>query len=197
MSLPLRLLILFVVLSACGSTQPAATVGDDGCRSGYPDQASSLYVLPYEPGLAIVVGQGNCTDGSHEAGTDQEYAYDFDMPIGTAVVAARAGTVVVAVDGYAENNDTPGQENYLVIEHDDGSVAAYFHLTEDGVDVEVGDFVRAGDTVARSGNTGDSSEPHLHFEVARCEDCETFPVNFRNTREHTNGLFEGETYEAE
>ncbi len=119
------------------------------------------------------------------------------MPIGTDLVASGAGTVAVVVEHYAENNNTPGQENYLIIQHSDGSIAGYYHLTKNGIHVEVGDPVSRGDIVGKSGNTGDSSELHLHFEVARCEDCQTLPVTFRNTREHKNGLVEGEAYRAE
>jgi murein DD-endopeptidase MepM/ murein hydrolase activator NlpD len=169
----------------------------DECESNYPSQEDSQYVLPYKTGSEFLVGQGNCTDGSHEINTEQAYAYDFDMPIGTDVIASRAGTVVVIVDQYSENNNKPGQENYLVIEHDDSSISAYYHLTKNGVNVDLGDTVSQGDLIAISGNTGDSSEPHLHFEVAVCENCQTLPVNFKNTRKHTNGLNENEFYRAD
>jgi murein DD-endopeptidase MepM/ murein hydrolase activator NlpD len=95
---------------------------------------------------------------------------------------------VVVVENFLENNNTHGQENYLIIQHTNGTIASYYHLTQDGIDVEVGDLVSQGDIVTQSGNTGDSSEPHLHFEVALCEDCDTLPVNFKNTREHSKGL---------
>ena len=177
-------------------------LGDDTgnitkCNTGYPNQNTSPYVLPYLPNAEFTVGQGNCTNGSHRSGTEQSYAYDFDMSIGTNIVASRAGTVTVVVEHYAENNNTPGQENYLIIQHSDNSIAGYYHLTKNGINLEMGDSVSQGDIVGQSGNTGDSSEPHLHFEVALCEDCQTLPVNFKNTREHTNGLIEGEIYKAE
>jgi len=187
-----------VTLLSCSGTRPA-TIDNHlaECRTGYPEQSISHYILPYVLDSVYVVGQGNCTDGSHESGTDQAYAYDFDMPIGTDIVASRAGSVVVVVENYPENNNTPGQENYLIIQHGDGSISGYYHLTLSGAVVAVGDSVAQGDVIGRSGNTGDSSEPHLHFEVARCEDCETLAVNFRNTRYHSNGLNDGEEYRAE
>ena len=190
--------LLLLLLSSCGGGQ-SATIDDSAaeCSVGYPEQTTSQYVLPYMSNADFIVGQGNCTDGSHEIDTDQAYAYDFDMPIGTKVVASRAGTVAVVVESYAENNNTPGQENYLIIQHDDDSIAGYYHLTKDGINVAVGDSVSQGDIVGQSGNTGDSSEPHFHFEVALCEDCETLAVNFTNTREHKDGLIEGEVYRAE
>jgi hypothetical protein len=192
------LMLLVLMLSSCGGKQSSTTNDSTSeCSDSYPEQTTSNYVLPYLSNSEFIVGQGNCTDGSHEINTDQAYAYDFDMPIGTKVVASRAGTVAVVVENYSDNNNTPGQENYLVIQHNDGSIAGYYHLTEGGVNVEVGDLVTQGNIIGQSGNTGDSSEPHLHFEVARCEDCETLPVSFKNTREHKNGLIEGEVYKAE
>ena len=168
-----------------------------GCSSGYPPQETSQYNLPYLPDSAYLVGQGNCTDGSHETGTFQAYAYDFDMPIGTPLVATRAGTVIVVVEHFADNTGIPGQENYLIIQHADGRISGYYHLTQNGIDVNLGASVAQGDVVARSGNSGDSSKPHVHFEVAECEDCDTLPTNFKNTREHINGLIEGQSYLAE
>ena len=147
--------------------------------------------------MSFVVGQGNCSDGSHNSSSIVRYAYDFLMPIGTPVVAAGSGTVVLVESGFFDDNGTPGQENYINVEHGDGTIAAYVHLTHDGVFVNVGDPVRFGDVIGMSGNTGDSSEPHLHFHVQDCSGCLTIPVTFRNTRAHPNGLVQGEAYEAE
>lgn len=166
-----------------------------GCDAAYPEQEDSPYVLPAEPGVVIVVGQGNCTDGSHSG--DQQFAYDFDMPIGTAVVAARSGVVLDAEGQYVDGTRTPGEENFILVEHDDGSVAGYFHLTRDGVLVDIGDVVDAGEVIGLSGDTGDSTEPHLHFEVLDVEDGDSLPVTFRNTRPHPQGLVDLETYDVE
>jgi len=48
-----------------------------------------------------------------------------------------------------------------------------------------------------SGDTGSSSEPHLHFHVQGCDGCPTVPVTFSNTRSHPTGLIQGEVYRAE
>jgi len=196
MQLKYLVLPLVFVLSACATSQ--VTMNElDACLSGYSAQIESDYVLPYQSGDAFLVGQGNCTYGSHEIDTSQAYAYDFDMPIGTELVASRDGEVMRVVERFAENNQTPGQENYIVIQHADSSVSGYYHLTQEGALVAEGDRVYQGDLIALSGNTGDSSQPHLHFEVAECEDCQTLPVNFSNAGYHAKGLIEGEAYLAD
>ena len=55
--------------------------------------------------------------------------------------------------------------NNIVIQHDDGSRAGYWHLQEDGALVNVGDSVKKGQVIALSGKTGYAAFPHLHFLV--------------------------------
>ncbi len=169
------------------------------CGDLYPEQDTSPYILPYTVGTSFEIGQGNCTSAndSHAAGTADAFAYDIDMPIGTDVVAARGGTVLSIEERYVDGNRIPGEENFVNIRHKDGSVGVYFHLTRDGALVEVGATVRQGDIIAKSGDTGDSTEPHLHFQVDAAEGQSSVPVSFRNTRPHPNGLVEGRTYQAE
>lgn len=169
-----------------------------GCGP-YPDQPSSLYVLPYEVGSAFVVGQGNCAPNgrSHATGSLDQYSYDILMPIGTNMVAARGGEVTLVVEHFEENNGVPGQENEINIKHADGTFGVYFHLTKDGGLVSVGDVVRQGQVIGLSGNTGSSSEPHLHFHVWSVPLATTIATVFKNTIEHPEGLVEGVRYTAE
>ena len=55
--------------------------------------------------------------------------------------------------------------NHVVVEHDDGTFAAYAHLRRGSVTVGVGDRIVAGQRLAAVGNTGNTSEPHLHVQV--------------------------------
>jgi len=188
-------LAVALLAARCGGASPTGPTASR-CTATYPDQATSPYVLPYPPGAAFVIGQGNCTDGSHAPGSLVAYAYDFLMPIGSPVVAARPGTVLLVEERYTDGTRVAGEENYVNVVHDDGSIAAYVHLTRDGALVAVGDRVDQGQVIGLSGDTGSSSEPHLHFHVQACEGCATVPVTFRNTRPHPNGLVQGQTYEA-
>ncbi|MER6613720.1 M23 family metallopeptidase [Streptomyces xantholiticus] len=86
---------------------------------------------------------------------------DFAVPIGTAVKAAGAGTVVKA--GPNGGGDGPAYGNAVVIKHNNGKYSQYAHLSK--INVNIGSKVNAGQTIAKSGNTGNSSGPHLHFEI--------------------------------
>ena len=85
---------------------------------------------------------------------------DFGAPIGTPVKAAASGTVIIAKGGNTYNG---GYGNYIVIEHSNGTQTLYAHLSK--TETSVGDTVKQGEEIAKSGNTGKSTGPHLHFEV--------------------------------
>ncbi|AVH57297.1 MULTISPECIES: M23 family metallopeptidase [Streptomyces] len=86
---------------------------------------------------------------------------DFAVPTGTQVVAAHGGTVVKAGGNGA--GDGPAYGNAVVIKHGSGTYSQYAHLSR--VDVQIGQVVATGQQIALSGNTGNSSGPHLHFEI--------------------------------
>jgi murein DD-endopeptidase MepM/ murein hydrolase activator NlpD len=86
---------------------------------------------------------------------------DFAVPSGTSVAAAHGGTVVKAGPGGA--GDGPAYGNAIVVKHADNTYSQYAHLSR--IDVRVGQSVTTGQRIALSGNTGNSSGPHLHFEI--------------------------------
>ncbi|MER7188979.1 M23 family metallopeptidase [Streptomyces flaveolus] len=86
---------------------------------------------------------------------------DFAVPIGTNVMAAHGGTVVKAGGNGA--GDGPAYGNAIVIKHGNGTYSQYAHLSQ--IDVKIGQVVKTGQHIAKSGNTGNSSGPHLHFEI--------------------------------
>lgn len=177
---------LVSLFSACASAGPSPAGGPapgdllvGGC--GAAPGLTPRYLLPFPPGEAYELTQGNCGDESHDGRF--RYAFDFRMPIGTPVIAARSGVVVTVRDGNRDGTRRVGDENILIIEHADGELSRYIHLRKHGVLVAEGERVAAGDTVARSGNSGRSAFPHLHFDVAdRCgtDGCRTTPAAFLN-----------------
>jgi murein DD-endopeptidase MepM/ murein hydrolase activator NlpD len=130
-------------------------------------------------------------------GSVVQYAYDILMPIGTPILAARSGTVLLVEERFANGTRVSGEEYYINVAHADGSIAGYVHLTQNGALVRVGDPVEQGQLIGFSGDSGSSSEPHLHLHVQACSGCPTVPITFRNTRAHPKGLVEGEFYTAE
>lgn len=156
-----------------------------GHRGGRHNDA--LYLLPYRAGEAYPLSQGNRGKFSHGVGTADEYAFDFTMPVGTTICAARDGVVAgVRTDSNAggPNPNLSNCANYIMVRHDDGTYADYLHLQQGGALVRVGERVRAGQPIARSGNTGFSTTPHLHFVVYRTIDGtrrESLPIKFSIT----------------
>ncbi|MEU8435323.1 M23 family metallopeptidase [Streptomyces sp. NPDC029216] len=86
---------------------------------------------------------------------------DFAVPVGTPVHAASAGTVVKA--GPNGGGDGPAYGNAIVIKHANNTYSQYAHLSK--IQVRIGQKVTVDQQIALSGNTGNSSGPHLHFEI--------------------------------
>lgn len=84
---------------------------------------------------------------------------DIAVPEGTAVKAAECGTV-----SYVSEN-AGGYGKFIKIDHGYGMQTAYGHLSR--IDVKNGDEVSSGQVIALSGNTGNSTGPHLHFEIIK------------------------------
>lgn len=103
-------------------------------------------------------------DGSRWA--HKHSGQDFAVPVGTKVEAAHTGVVVKA--GPNGGGDGPAYGNAVVIKHANGTYSQYAHLSK--IDVRIGETVKTGERIALSGNTGNSSGPHLHFEIRHTAD---------------------------
>jgi len=164
----------------------------------FPDWQTSPYVLPYPVGTTHFVSQANCSSGGHHGA--YRYGYDFVMPIGTVVTAARAGVVAEIRMKFRDGQPGEGESNWVKIRHEDNTIAAYSHLTEHGALVAIGDRVEAGQPIGLSGNSGNTGGlPHLHFHLCPCSepvDCGTLPVTFRNTAPNPGGLTGSRDYTA-
>lgn len=128
------------------------------------------------------------------------------MPTGTPVVASRSGQVVNTEMRFLDGDTIADHFNLIWIQHADGTVARYFHLSHESALVKNGDAVTQGQVIALSDNTRHSTGPHLHFDVVQCltgltpADINTPPcaqsvsLSFKNTIKHTCGLEIGKHY---
>ncbi len=200
---------LLILIPSCKENDEYNTGGGGGGYAGpilyncsnavYPDWELSLYVLPYPAGSTYKVDLNNCSSSYHAPGYPDQFATDFNMPIGSIVTASRAGTVV-----YVEDSGDDFQteiNNLVVISHGGGIYSQYMHLTKNGALVDVGDNVNQGNILGYSGATGLAGYPHLHFVViygaANWEfPYNSIPVNFSNTTPNPTGLSQGEFYTA-
>ncbi|WP_067467393.1 M23 family metallopeptidase [Nocardia amamiensis] len=118
---------------------------------------------PVRPG-AVLPGTGGFvlpTRGVFTSGFGSRWGtfhngIDIAAPIGTPIYAVADGTVIDAGPAH-------GFGLWVRIRHDDGSITVYGHMYD--FFVSVGERVPAGMQIARMGNRGDSTGPHLHFEV--------------------------------
>lgn len=169
-ALVLLLVALAVSPTGVGGARAAILPPTTSTTASPPDSTVKLPALhlPFTSGVDFPVSQGNGGIFTHEPRRPSEFAWDFAMPEGTAVVAAEAGTVV-AVEAGMHGGDLvdryAGRANYVLLAHPDGLFSLYLHLAAAGVLVAPGQEVAAGQPIALSGNTGYSSGPHLHFHV--------------------------------
>ena len=140
-----------------------------GDYTAKPDP-DARYRVPWSDGRSFTIGQapgGRIT--THDNAWSRN-AVDINMPEGTPVLAARAGIVMQVEEGFRGHGTDPryaDRANYVRVLHDDGSMAVYAHLAPASMLRMPGDHVVAGQMVGKSGNTGFSTGPHLHFCIQR------------------------------
>jgi len=128
-----------------------------------------------------------------------KYAIDLAIPEGTNIICPRDGICIDYQDEYSESGKIQSFENktnYLTILHEDGSISEYVHLERNGVFSRIGDVIKYGQFIAKSGNTGWSYGPHLHFHVRKSanKDSETIYVRFDDESKKGISLKQGKFY---
>ena len=137
------ILVFDILLLGCGSS-PTSPDPVETCE-GFGDWQASPYVLPYAVGASYFVDQGNCSPPGNGHRGVTKFGYDFLMPIGTPIYAARAGLVTQVEESHFDGQvAATGFDNLVVIKHDDATTTLYGHLTHDGAVVSIGDLVPQG-----------------------------------------------------
>ncbi|MGW5396897.1 peptidoglycan DD-metalloendopeptidase family protein [Streptomyces sp. NPDC003952] len=143
-----------------GSSTPAAAPKPAGKTSSSSSSESSESSSKSSSAEGVLpVSGGSISARYHQAGgwaAGYHTGIDFAVSTGTPVRAAAAGTVV-------SSGWQGAYGNAVVIKHDDGRYTLSAHLSS--ATASEGERVSAGEQIGRSGNTGNSTGPHLHFEV--------------------------------
>jgi hypothetical protein len=154
--------------------------------------------LPADVPLKVAWGGDKLATNYHAIVPDQRWAYDLLVEpyltgssnpedygcYGVPVVAPVSGLVVNAHDG--EPDETPGISsnnfqaptgNHVVIQLETGTYLVIAHLKQGSIVVKSGETVEEGQVIGQCGNSGNTSEPHIHIHHQR-QDPTVFPVNF-------------------
>jgi murein DD-endopeptidase MepM/ murein hydrolase activator NlpD len=111
------------------------------------------FAAPVDAATSDVFGSQRIFNGVAQR---PHFGLDYRVPTGTPVAAMNEGTVLLARFLYFEGN-------CVVIDHGQGLLTLYFHLSE--LKVKEGDTVKRGDLIGLSGGTGRATGPHLHVAV--------------------------------
>lgn len=174
----------------------------------YPEtdqkKAKTVFAPPFRNDWYVFWGGLNPLINYHYTVDEERYAYDIFQvkdgytykgdpkknesyyAFGQDILAAADGTIVTVVNDIADNE--PGIENNekseilgnrVIIDHGNNEFSYYAHLQKGSVNVKVGDKVKTGDLLGKCGNSGGSSEAHLHFQVSEGPDFfSDKPLNF-------------------
>lgn len=172
------LIILFFVTGCSVSNNPLRKEVKLLQKGILKDDTSYVYTLPYKTGKKHRVIQGYFSRYTHK----ERAALDFNLKRGDSIAAARGGVVTrVKEDGTKGglNRKYRSHGNNIIIQHDDGSRAGYWHLQYNGALVNTGDTVYKGQVIGLAGKTGYAFVPHLHFLVWKFEKGQWYQVPTR------------------
>src|SRR5699024_448681 len=154
----------------------------------------TVFDLPFEDEWFVFWGGTNALTNYHYEHENQRYAYDFMQmkdkrsfagdkeknesyyAFGQPYLASADGTVVAVENNIADNepvgesNEEEPLGNHVIIDHGNDEFSYLAHFKEGSIDVTEGDDVTRGDVLGQVGNSGNSSEPHIHFHVADSAD---------------------------
>ncbi len=136
---------------------PSRRVGSRRGRGGSERGSAGGSVEPNESGVSIPA-EGTFTSGFGPRGGAPHNGIDIANEIGTPIYAVMDGIVI-------NSGPASGFGNWIRIQHEDGSISVYGHMQADMLYVGEGEQVKSGQNIAGIGSEGQSTGPHLHFEI--------------------------------
>lgn len=149
-------------------------------------QTKTNLILPFKGTWYVSNGGRDSSANNHirpDAAQNQLYAYDFrtentgnekkleDYPVfGKELLAPGDGIVIQVIDGAldvlpGERDRSVGIGNAIIIDHQNGEFSLLCHFKHNSIKVKVGDKVKEGDVIGMCGNTGNTSQPHIHYNL--------------------------------
>jgi len=134
-------------------------------------QGEDWIIVNYVDWDTVGIFDHNCGSKTYDGhqGTDYTLQSFVRMEEGVNVLAAANGIVTFVKDGLFDeettSNPAKGLGNYIAIRHENDYYSYYGHLKTNSILVEVGDEVLMSDVIAQVGSSGNSTDPHLHFEL--------------------------------
>lgn len=170
--------------------------------------SKTKFDLPFEEKWLVFWGGKNIFVNYHYEYEQVRYAYDFVkekngftyrgnpnrnenyFAFNEDVLAPADGLVVASIDGIVDNspvgkvNESQPAGNFITIKHNNGEYSTIAHLKNGSLKAKSGDKVTAGQVIGKCGNSGNSTEPHIHFQVStqlNQSNAVTIPISFRNS----------------
>lgn len=194
--------IILLTISSCSKEDLP-----DAAESKYLNyETKTVLELPFDDEWWVFWGGRNVSENYHAAYKNQRFALDIVQRVngkthtgngsqnedyycfGKRLNAPGSGKIVTVVNDLEDN--IPGQfnrdfpaGNYVVIDHENDEFSFIAHFKKGSILVAVGDVVVKGQELGKAGNSGNSSEPHLHYHLQTAEgqfDGEGLPAQFSN-----------------
>lgn len=154
-----------------------------------------IYRLPYKINTKQKVTQAYNSLPTHKG--KSRFAIDFGLKEGTEIYAIREGKVIEVKEKSNLGGNTKKYlpyANSILIKHKDNSYVRYSHLKYNGVVVNVGNYVKKGQFLGYSGNTGYTGGAHLHLVVFINN--QSIPIKFKTKRGILTNPIKGMYYTA-